>query len=356
MRGIANITDLVNGFRYSKVLFASVKLGIFDTLAQHKNGLAVQELAKKLPNQTFETTDGLSRLLRCCVSLDLLSMDAENRFSVLPETRKHLTTSSPQSLVGYINHSNDMLYPLWQNLEASVVSGSTCWKESFGFIEGGDRAKAFEHIYHGPEGAKRFQRAMESAVNMSAPQIVKMVQLDWVSGILDLGGSTGRFCSHFLDANPRCQRAMVFDLPHIVDLAQDMRKDVPINHRVEFLKGSFFDPLPELPGEINTILLSRILHDWDDPTCEIILKNVHAALVKSKARRAGVVIFDMLFEDDTKVTPKDTAIQDVNMLVQTGGRERSVSELTCLLEKSNFTDIQVHRTGDLQDVTVAFCK
>jgi acetylserotonin O-methyltransferase len=317
MSGIANIVELVNGFRFSKVMFASVKLGIFDTLAQHPNGLAVQKLAKELPNQTFETTDGLSRLLRCCVSLNLLSIDNQKRFSVLPDTRKYLTTSSPQSWVGYINHSNDMLYPLWQNLEASVVSGATCWKESFGFLEGGDRAKAFEHIYHGPEGAKRFQRAMESIVNTSATQILKMVQLDWVSGILDLGGSTGRFSSYFLDAKPRCQRAIVFDLPHIVDLAQDMRKDVPINDRVEFLTGSFFEPLPELPGEINAILLSRILHDWDDSTCEVILKNANAALVKSKARRAGVLIFDMLFKDDTKVTPKNTAIQDVNMLVQT---------------------------------------
>ncbi|KAG2186775.1 hypothetical protein INT44_003001 [Umbelopsis vinacea] len=356
MRGIAHITELVNGFRCSKVLFASVKLGIFDTLAQHPDGLAVQELAKMLPNQTFETTDGLARLLRGCVSLSLLSMDGQKRFSVLPDTKTYLTTSSPQSWVGYINHSNDMLYPLWQNLEASAVSGLTCWKESFGFLEGGDRAKAFEHIYHGPEGAKRFQRAMESTVNTTAPQILDAVQFDWITGVLDLGGSTGRFCTHYLDANPRCQRAMVFDLPHIVDLAQEMRKDVPINDRVEFIKGSFFDPLPELPGEINAICLSRILHDWDDPTCETILKNAHAALVKSKARRAGIVIFDMLFEDDTKVTSKDTVIQDINMLVQTGGRERSVSELSHLLEKSNFTDIQVHRTGSSLDVTIAFCK
>lgn len=317
MSGIANIVNLVNGFRFSKVLFASVKLGIFDTLAQHPNGLAVNELAKELPNQDFKTTDGLSRLLRGCVSLDLLSMDSQKRFSVLPDTAKYLTTASPQSWVGYIKHSNDMLYPLWQNLEASAVSGVTCWKESFGFLEGGDRAKAFEHIYHGEEGAKRFQRAMESVVNTSAPQILQMVPLDWVSGIVDLGGSTGRFSSHFIEANLRCQRAIVFDLPHIVDLAQDMRKDVPINDRVEFVKGSFFDPLPDLPGEINAVVLSRILHDWDDPTCEIILKNANAALVNSKARRAGVIIFEMLFEDDSKVSPKDTVIQDVNMLVQT---------------------------------------
>jgi hypothetical protein len=316
---IASIIELANGFRYSKVLFASVKLGIFDTLVQYPQGLPVHELASALPNQKFETTDGLSRLLKCCVSLNLLAMDKQQRYSVLPETGKYLVASSRESWVGYINHSNDMLYPLWQNLETSVVSGETCWKESFGFLEGADIKKAFEHIYHGSEGAKRFQRAMESVVNTCAPQILKRVQLDWVSGILDLGGSTGRLSSYILDANPNCQRSIVLDLPHIVDLAQDMRKDAPINDRIEFQKGSFLEPFPDLPGEINAMVLSRILHDWDDATCEIILKNANKALANAKTRRAGVLIFEMLYDDNTKVSPSTTTIQDVNMLVQTVG-------------------------------------
>ena len=86
MNNASAIIDIMNGFRRSKILFAGVKLGVFDALAQYPKGLRVNELASALPGRKFQTTDGLSRLLRSCVSLNLLSVDKQQRFSITPDS------------------------------------------------------------------------------------------------------------------------------------------------------------------------------------------------------------------------------------------------------------------------------
>lgn len=310
--------NIMNGYRQTKIMFAGVKTGIFDTLAKHPNGLTVDELAKALPGYNFQTTDGLSRLLGGCTSLNLLAVDKhKRRYSLTEDSSQYLVTSSRQSLVGYIIYGNDVLYPLWSNLESSVETGATCWTQSFGYADGGNAKKAFEHMYYGDDGTKRFMRAMDGAVNNSAPIILKTVSLDWVTGLLDIGGSTGRFSSYICDTLPNCQQAIVFDLPSVVDIAEKMREEDLINDRVAFQKGSFFDGIPELPDHINAVLLSRILHDWDNTTSLELLKKIHARLASTKKETAGVVVCDLLFDDDTKSAPVDTALQDLSMMVQT---------------------------------------
>jgi acetylserotonin N-methyltransferase len=318
MSDLTGILDIMSGFRRSKVMFAAVNMGVFDALAQQPGGLTVDELALSLPGYNFQTTDGLSRLLRGCVSLSLLSIDKQQqRFSLTSESSRYLVSSSRQSLAGYIKYCNAVIYPLWSNLEASVETGATCWTETFGYVDGSDPKKVFEHIYNGVDGSRRFMRAMDGAVDNTAPTILQMVPLDWVTGILDIGGSTGRFSSYICDALPNCKQAIVFELPNIVDLAEDMRKEDQINERVVYQKGNFLDVLPELPENINAVLLSRILHDWNDQTSLELLKSTHAALTATKNKAAGIVICDLLFDDDSKVSPVDANLQDLNMMVQT---------------------------------------
>ena len=157
--------------------------------------------------------------------------------------------------------------------------------------------------------------AMDAVVSYSAAQILDMVPLTWVTGILDIGGGTGRLSSWICDVHPQCKRYW-FALTVIVDKVTDFQTDVPINDRVEFQKGNFRKVIPQLEDGINAVVLSRILHDWDDPTCLDLLKRIHKAFGASTPP-AGVIIFDMMFNDDDKVSPTETNLQDCNMLVQT---------------------------------------
>ena len=47
-------------------------------------------------------------------------------------SRTYLTTRSPTSCLGYIQHSDKLLYPMWGDLEGAVREGSNRWQAVFG--------------------------------------------------------------------------------------------------------------------------------------------------------------------------------------------------------------------------------
>lgn len=66
-----NVLALLENFRRSKIMFAAVKLGVFDAL-QEQASTAV-DLAKKLDCDP----DAMARLLNACVGLELLTKSDE---------------------------------------------------------------------------------------------------------------------------------------------------------------------------------------------------------------------------------------------------------------------------------------
>ncbi|RUS22602.1 O-methyltransferase-domain-containing protein [Endogone sp. FLAS-F59071] len=300
------IIDLVNGFRRSKIMFSAVHLGIFDIIAaapKPQQGLSAAEIAcqivsrdgKRVPNCSI---DGLERLLCGCVSIQLLIVanrahgsnsahtSGPKRFVATPLAQTYLTTDSPMSFTGYIAHSNTILYPLWSNLESSVVTGHSCWDKSFGdfaepiaaatspaIVVKSTRDRIFDHIYNGLDGVRRFMSAMDSVAKVSVPRILTHLDLTWIHTLVDLGGSTGALSIAFIRANPQIN-AIVVDLPQVVVLAEQMlceekEESVPaaVKERIRFHATDFFADPDAIPSG-NAYLLSRILHDWDDATCK----------------------------------------------------------------------------------------
>src|SRR5260221_966789 len=107
------VLDLIDAFRRSKTMFAAVELGIFD-------GKRPQD-CKELP-----------RLLDACVSLGLLEKSGDKYLNT-PETDKYLRSDSPDTLAGYVQYSNSVLYPMWGHLEEPGREGGDHGKQTFGF-------------------------------------------------------------------------------------------------------------------------------------------------------------------------------------------------------------------------------
>ncbi|RUS20714.1 O-methyltransferase-domain-containing protein [Endogone sp. FLAS-F59071] len=388
------IIDLINGFRRSKIMFAAARLGIFDILAntpKPQQGLSAVEIANQVPFPDRErvqkcSVDGLERLLRACVSIELLEVTSHaydttstghagdpQLFILTPLARTYLTTTSPKTLTGYIAHSNDVLYKLWSNLESSVVTGHACWDESFGDLDNHttttattppvpSRDRIFDNIYHGPDGVRRFMRAMDSVARVSAPHVLAQLDSSWIRTLVDLGGSTGALAEAFVQANPQIG-AIVVDMPQVTRLAEQMMHEEPesvvpadVKKRIHFQTANFFTEPDAVPSG-NAYLLSRILHDWDDATCAELLRLLYGKLPGAEARgkgdRAGIIVCDMLLMPN-HTGPWNAVAQDVNMLVQTNGRERSLEEIRGLLEGAGFVQVQGWRTEGMLDVVIGF--
>ena len=83
-------------------------------------------------------------------------------------------------------------------------------------------------------------------------------------------------------------------------------------------------------------------------TSEALLRRVHAAL----PRGGSVLLAEMLLHDDG-AGPESAVLQDLNMLVQTEGRERSARGYAALLGRCGFANVEARRCEGYLDAVIA---
>jgi acetylserotonin O-methyltransferase len=327
------VLDLLEAFRRSQAMFTAVSLGVFDALAE--GPMPLPDLAHQLQ----ANSDALGRLLDACVGLRLLSWLGD-RYENTPAATAYLTTTSPLRLTGYITYSNDVLWKLWTNLEDAVREGTHRWKQSFGWD-----GPIFSHFFRTEGAMREFLLGMHGQGTLSSPQVVGAFDLGRFRRLVDLGGATGHLAMAACRRWPEL-RAVVFDLPEAVPLAREVLGACPDADRIEVVAGNFFaDSLPE--GDLYA--LGRILHDWAEEKILALLGRIHDRLPPGGA----VLIAEKLLHDD-KVGPGWALMQDLNMLVCTEGRERTLAEYEGLLQQAGFGGVLGCRTSSPLDAVLAF--
>jgi len=122
------IQDLIFAFRESKALFAACELGIFDLLHDSKTAENIAPRIKANPDAT-------TRLMDTLVALELLQKTKQGESWLYRNTKMAsqflITQSSPDSVDGYIKHSNKLLYSQFGSLENAVREGSNQWINTF---------------------------------------------------------------------------------------------------------------------------------------------------------------------------------------------------------------------------------
>ena len=76
--------------------------------------------------------------------------------------------------------------------------------------------------------------------------------------------------------------------------------------------------------------MKHIIHDWNDEQSVSILRN----LAGSARSGAKLLLIESVIEAEN--IPSMSKIMDLNMLVMTGGRERTASEYSDLFETTGF--------------------
>ena len=328
----APVLELLEAFRRSKVMFAALRLGVFDALAAGPLGVA--ELARQLAVDP----DALERLLNACVGLQLLARRGE-RYENSPAATAYLTKTSPRRLTGYIHYSNDLMWKLWGNLEDAVREGTHRWKQTFGWD-----GPIFDNFFRDEEAKREFLMGMHGFGVISSPQVVTAFDLGRFNHLVDLGGATGHLAVAACRRYPQ-MRAIVFDLPAAVPLAREFVIESEVSDRIEVVAGDFFaDPLPE--GDL--YYLGRIVHDWSAPKIDRLLARIFASLPSG----GGLLIGEKLLWDD-KSGPRWAQMQDLNMLTCTEGKERTLAEYETLLKRAGFSEVTGCRTPTPLDAVLA---
>jgi len=87
-------------------------------------------------------------------------------------------------------------------------------------------------------------------------------------------------------------------------------------------------------------VLANVLHDWDDARATAILRNCRDAI----AGAGRVLIVERLIPD-AGGDPVPALLSDINMLVLTGGRERTNGEYEALLDAAGLRLAGVHQVA-----------
>jgi acetylserotonin O-methyltransferase len=326
------VLELISAFRRTQILFTACELKLFDALTTPKP-------CDQLAREHSLNADALGRLLGGCVMLGLLRRDGDGYVNT-PAANTYLTSASPDRMLGYINYSNAMLWRLWDNLPDAIREGTHRWKQTYGT----DSGSIFKEMYRSEADKREFLLGMHGYGLLSSPVVVNAVDLSRFRTFVDLGGATGHLTAAACRRWPNLS-GVVFDLPEVLPLANEMLGQTDVADRVTVIGGDFFtDPLP--PGDVYA--LGRIVHDWTEPKIHTLLARIHQALP------AGGMVFiaEKVLHDD-KAGPDWAVTQSLNMLLVTEGKERTLAEYARLLEAAGFREVVVRRTTAPLDVVTA---
>ena len=151
--------------------------------------------------------------------------------------------------------------------------------------------------------------------------------------IVDVAGGRGVLLAQILRRNPGA-RGLLFNVPAVIDSA---RLSIPraLGDRLELASGDFFRAVPA-GGDL--YILKNILHDWSNADALKILITCRQAM----APQARLLIIEHLV-----CAPNERCagkVADVQMMVRTGGRNRSIAELSQLLTAAGFQEPVAHPT------------
>jgi cyclopropane fatty-acyl-phospholipid synthase-like methyltransferase len=195
----------------------------------------------------------------------------------------------------------------------AVLTGEPAFSHVFGH-------GLFEHLAKHPALSRAFDAHMADLSDQAAAGLLEACRFAPTSRIVDVGGGSGALLAHILRTYPQAH-GVVFDLPPVAEGAKRHLAALGLASRCEVVGGDFLLGVP--PGD--TYLLSHVLHNWDDDRCARILGNCRAAMEQT----GRVLVFERLMPE--RITKLERATEaDVDMLVLTGGRERTEGEYRSL--------------------------
>ena len=303
------LIELTTGYWRFKAMAAAVDIGLFAAVDRRGEATSV-ELAADLGLQPRP----LRMLLSTCTALGCLAKDGD-RYRNAPVAAEYLVPGKEQYFGGFVRYNDMVGYPAWGRLqEALRTNAPTTSHASF--------------MTSDPVVLDNFWDALFAISSFTAMALADAYDFGRHQNLLDLGGGMGPFpvvlCERYPDL-----RATVYDLPHVAEKARAKATDRISVHAGDFLADE------EFPAGHDVILLSMILHDWDEQTSREILGKCYAALPSG-----GVIIICELVLDDDETGPQLAALMGLNMLVETsGGQNWTGAEYRGWLTSAGFRDI-----------------
>jgi len=304
------VLELVSGLIEANTLYAVAKLGVADALAGGPRTAA--DVAADLGTHP----DATYRLMRAAAGHGLLHQDGD-RFA-LTALGCPLRSDAPDSMRAVVLMIGDPRYQsVWARLPESVTTGTAQAEAVHG-------VSMWDLLDRDPDYAATFHEAMTRLTVLDWPTIAAAYDFTAFRRIVDVGGGHGRLLASMLGAAPAAE-GVLFELESLLPAAEQLLREAGVLTRCRLEGGSFYDRVPD-DGDL--YVMRRVVHDLDDEQALALLATVR----RDMPAGATLLLLESVVPPGSG--PDFAKTLDLDMLLFTGGRERTEQEHAALLGRA----------------------
>jgi ubiquinone/menaquinone biosynthesis C-methylase UbiE len=307
------LLELIQIRLISASIHAAAALGVADLLADEPK--TIEQLAEA----TGVRAPSLRRVMRALATFDVFSEDSAGRFALAPmgELLKRDAAGSLHSAALFFGGEAGAS-------TARLILECVRTGESASHMLSGD--SWIDWVQNDLKQAELFNSVMTSFSTLHLTGVLEAYDFSKAAKIVDVGGGHGKIISEILKQNPGIH-GVLFDMPHAFEGGRRTIAEAGLANRCDVVSGDFF---ASLPAGADVYLFSRVIHDWDDDKAIAILKVARRAI----APHGRLILLEtMLRPEASSVYP---ALSDLNMLVITGGCERTEAEYRAIYRAAGF--------------------
>ena len=323
------LVEMAMAYSRSRVLCAAARLGVADALGDSER--SVHELAAACGADV----QALHRLLRTLASMGITAESAPGRFVLSPRGQP-LRKDAPNSAWAGVVFWADLLADSWSHLTECVQTGKTASKI---MAEKGIASRWSTAA----DAGEIFRKVMGTAPTENYLPIVRRWDFGSRHVVADLGGGGGALIEAILSSHPQLKGMLVDGAPSI-EAASPRFQTNGLGDRCRLIAA---DLRNEVPPGADVYVLKHVLHGYDDAAALGILRACRAAVKPDGC----LLVIEFLLPEI--ISTPDAGLQrrllsDLNMLAVTGGKERSASEWSTLLQPSGFRMGQIIAVPEME--------
>lgn len=308
-----NLLDLLKNVILSRALYTAAELNLAEELDQY------QFTASALAQKINVSVDGLTRLMDFLILNDIFAKNAQGLYQN-NESSFLISSLHPQSIKPFVMHDDPTRWNSFGNLTRSIKTGKDVFSELYG-------ESYFSFLSKNQNLSKTFDSAMTIISSIEDEAIA--AKIEFSGTVVDIGGGVGQLLDKIQAKQPAVKKTILFDLPEVVANVSGTKHEV--------LAGSFFEHI-SLMGDF--LILKRILHDWNDEACLLILKNI----ARQMSMGDSLLIFEGLL--DRSKNKVELAACDLALLSIFGGKERTLDQFNSLVRCAGLSIIAVSEVTD----------
>jgi SAM-dependent methyltransferase len=310
------VLSVAEGFLQSSVLFALLKLRVFELIGE--SSMPLDDLASKLNARP----DTLSRLLNAGVVLKLLESRDGVSYRVGRAYRSTLLPSAGENYLGDWIRNLDYLRVAVSKLDEAVLNS----------------APTVDAPHSGAdlEETRGFALAMHNYASLRGAELAHFLDTTGCKTLLDLGCGPGTYAFHLGMQNPTLE-LFLLDVPEVLNVAMEIQTRYSLSNKTNYLPMDAMKN--EIPGTYDLILVSNTLHMLGEQGSRDLLQRLYKS-----TNPGGSIVIQAQYMRDDRLGGRWPILLDLLQLCNTStGRNHTAGETKQWLEDAGFSNTEYRR-------------